>query len=242
MLAASKSILREEGFATFYRGISSPILAEAPKRAIKFASNDRYKNLLRDKQGRLPMERAFLAGALAGATEAVVNCPFEVVKVRVQAKENKGLYKNTFDCASKMLRQEGVFAFYKGFEPQLWRNAAWNGLYFGLIGTIKQLFPLPPNASKGQELFTNFLTGAIGGAIGTLANTPFDVAKSRMQNQITAPGETPKYRWTFPTLATIYKEEGFRALYKGLGPRLLRLGPGGGIMIVAYDKVSQWLR
>lgn len=40
-----------------------------------------------------------------------------------------------------------------------------------------------------------------------------------------------------PWIQKIYAEEGFRALYKGLGARLLRLGPGGGIMIVAYDSI-----
>lgn len=41
--AAVRNIRTNEGFGTFYRGIVSPIMAEAPKRAIKFASNDQYK-------------------------------------------------------------------------------------------------------------------------------------------------------------------------------------------------------
>lgn len=76
--------------------------------------------------------------------------------------------------------------------------------------------------------------------LGVLMNTPFDVVKSRMQNQ--RPGAQAKYNWTLPGVVTIFREEGFRALYKGLGPRLVRLGPGGGIMIVAYEVVADWLR
>jgi solute carrier family 25 2-oxodicarboxylate transporter 21 len=32
-----------------------------------------------------------------------------------------------------------------------------------------------------------------------------------------------------------------RALYKGYVPKVLRLGPGGGILKVVFDKVSQFL-
>jgi hypothetical protein len=34
---------------------------------------------LKTQDGKLPSHRAFAAGALAGITEAFVNCPFEVV-------------------------------------------------------------------------------------------------------------------------------------------------------------------
>ncbi len=30
------------------------------------------------------------------------------------------------------------------------------------------------------------------------------------------------------------REEGFRALYKGFLPKVLRLGPGGGILLAVY--------
>ena len=36
--------------------------------------------------------------------------------------------------------------------------------------------------------------------------------------------------------------QGVSACWKGLGPRLVRLGPGGGIMIVAFEQVSAWLK
>lgn len=33
----------------------------------------------------------------------------------------------------------------------------------------------------------------------------------------------------------------FRALYKGLLPKILRLGPGGAIMLIVYDKMTAFL-
>jgi solute carrier family 25 2-oxodicarboxylate transporter 21 len=46
---------------------------------------------------------------------------------------------------------------------------------------------------------------------------------------------------TFPTLVSIYQTEGFRALYRGYVARLLRLGPGGGVMLVAFDYIITML-
>jgi solute carrier family 25 2-oxodicarboxylate transporter 21 len=61
-----------------------------------------------------------------------------------------------------------------------------------------------------------------------------------MQNQKGA--TAGKYLWAWPSVVTVAREEGLRALYKGLGPRLVRLGPGGGIMIVAFDWVAELIR
>ena len=38
------------------------------------------------------------------------------------------------------------------------------------------------------------------------------------------------------------KEEGFSALYKGFLPKVLRLGPGGGILLVVYTGVMDFFR
>lgn len=87
----------------------------------------------------------------------------------------------------------------------------------------------------------NFISGAVGGTIGTILNTPFDVVKTRIQNRTMA---TPdgKIPWALNALSTVVKEEGPRALYKGFLPKVLRLGPGGGILLVVFDTVISLLK
>lgn len=41
---------------------------------------------------------------------------------------------------------------------------------------------------------------------------------------------------------TIYKEEGFRALYKGFVPKVMRLGPGGGVLLVVFEFITKYIR
>jgi len=44
---------------------------------------------------------AFGAGLGAGVTETVVIVPFELVKIRMQARENIGKYANSWDAVRK---------------------------------------------------------------------------------------------------------------------------------------------
>jgi solute carrier family 25 2-oxodicarboxylate transporter 21 len=61
---------------------------EAPKRATKFAANDEWGKVWRNTFGVAKMNQSLsiLTGASAGATEAIVVVPFELVKIRLQGK------------------------------------------------------------------------------------------------------------------------------------------------------------
>ena len=63
----------------------------------------------------------------------------------------------------------------------------------------------------------------------------FDVVKSRIQGSSRVPGVTPKYNWTYPAILTIAREEGVAALYKGFLPKVLRLAPGGGVLLLVVE-------
>lgn len=59
-------------------------------------------------------------GAIAGAASVFGNTPLDVIKTRMQGLEAHK-YKSTLDCAVKILRHEGLAAFYKGTVPRLGR-------------------------------------------------------------------------------------------------------------------------
>lgn len=59
--------------------------------------------------------------------------------------------------------------------------------------------------------------------------------KSRIQGAERVPGVKPKYNWTYPALVTIMREEGVGALYKGFVPKVLRLAPGGGVLLLVVE-------
>lgn len=44
------------------------------------------------------------------------------------------------------------------------------------------------------------------------------------------------------SLVTIAREEGVRALWKGFVPKVLRLAPGGGVLLLVVEVVSEGFR
>ncbi|KAJ4393802.1 hypothetical protein N0V93_003017 [Gnomoniopsis smithogilvyi] len=237
-----KKIVRNEGFSRLYRGITAPILMEAPKRATKFAANDAWGKFYRNAFGVEKMNQSLsvLTGATAGATESFVVVPFELVKIRLQDKASAGKYNGMVDVVTKIVRQEGVLAMYQGLESTMWRHILWNAGYFGCIFQVREL--LPKAADKKGQMVNDIIAGSIGGTVGTILNTPLDVVKSRIQNSPRIAGTVPKYNWAFPAVGTVMKEEGFSALYKGFLPKVLRLGPGGGILLVVFTGVMDFFR
>lgn len=242
MLDCFRKIIKQEGASRLYRGITAPILMEAPKRATKFAANEKWGEFYRNAFGQAKMTQglSILTGASAGATESFVVVPFELVKIRLQDRANASKYNGMIDVVMKTVKAEGVLAMYQGLESTLWRHILWNAGYFGCIHQVRQL--MPTATTKQGKTVNDIIAGTVGGTVGTILNTPLDVVKSRIQNSPRVPGVTPKYNWAWPAVGTVMKEEGFAALYKGFLPKVLRLGPGGGILLVVFQTTMDFFR
>ncbi|KAL1720456.1 mitochondrial carrier domain-containing protein [Schizophyllum commune] len=233
LIGTFQSIIKEEGVGRLYRGLVPPLLMEAPKRATKFAANDFWGNTYMKLTGETKMTQSLslLTGCSAGATESFVVVPFELVKIRLQDKTST--YKGPMDVVKQVVKSDGLLGLYAGMESTFWRHLWWNGGYFGCIFQVKAMLPKPE--TQQATLMNNLVSGTVGGLVGTMINTPFDVVKSRIQSQQRVPGVVPKYNWTYPALVTILREEGPAALYKGFLPKVLRLAPGGGVLLLVVE-------
>lgn len=117
-------------------------------------------------------------------------------------------YKGKLDVFNAIIHKV-----YIGMGSTLWRHGVWSGAYFGSIGYIKTFL----NNKVENTNTLNFIAGIIGGTFGTVLNTPFDVVKTRIQNNA--------YKGsTLGGLVFIARTEGRRALWKGFVPKVLRLG------------------
>jgi len=233
LVGAFQAIIREEGAGRLYRGLVPPLLLEAPKRATKFAANDFWGKTYLSLTGESKMNQqlAIITGSSAGATESFVVVPFELVKIKLQDKSSK--FAGPMDVVRQIIRKDGVLGLYAGMEATFWRHLWWNAGYFGCIFKVREVLPKPETNSA--RLTNDLIAGTVGGFVGTAVNTPFDVVKSRIQGAEKIPGVVPKYNWTYLGIVTIFREEGPAALYKGFVPKVLRLAPGGGVLLLVVE-------
>jgi len=236
--------IKSEGFFGLYKGILPPLLVETPKRALKFLTFEQYKRFFMfGSETPTPLTYT-LAGLGAGVTEGALVNPFEMVKVTLQA--NRASSKETPSAwlvCRQIVRESGVGldGLNRGLTSTIVRNGAFNMVYFGFYHSVKNIVPECQDPAK--EFGRKFAIGFVAGILGTFANAPFDVVKSRIQGPRIRdrPEGKVKYKTMGGTLKIIFKEEGFSALFKGLTPKLVRFGPSGAIMLVVYDYVYAFL-
>ena len=70
------------------------------------------------------------AGGRANLVASCILNPCDGVKVRLQAREHLGRYRNTWNCLRRVCESEGVLALFLGLRVTLHRAYVWNGVYF----------------------------------------------------------------------------------------------------------------
>eukprot|EP00562_Extubocellulus_spinifer_P013964 CAMPEP_0178574902 /NCGR_PEP_ID=MMETSP0697-20121206/19612_1 /TAXON_ID=265572 /ORGANISM="Extubocellulus spinifer, Strain CCMP396" /LENGTH=412 /DNA_ID=CAMNT_0020209945 /DNA_START=122 /DNA_END=1357 /DNA_ORIENTATION=- len=266
-IGTARHIIRSEGFAALYKGLTAVYTGIVPKMSIRFLSFEWYRERLsfysntymhrQNSQQQQPLPPGqytrsvtFLAGLSSGLTEAVlVVTPAEVCKIRMQSDKSplhNRKYVNVVQTSSVIVREEGLGALYSGVVPTMMRQGCNQAVNFTTYNYFKDTL-IQYRKDRGDSSVTglrpheSLVLGGVSGGLGPVANNPLDVVKTRMQKQIVRNGCKPKYTGLLQSCVLIAKEEGSVALWKGITPRLLRIVPGQAITFTTYEFVSRQL-
>ena len=110
------SVYRALGRRNLGLGLTACCLRDVPFAMFYFPAYAHLKSRLADDTGYNSPSSIFLAGALASAPAAVLVTPMDMIKTRIQVVRRPGQteYHGVMDAASKIYREEGVKAFWKG--------------------------------------------------------------------------------------------------------------------------------
>ncbi|KAH9888415.1 mitochondrial carrier [Cubamyces lactineus] len=246
-LATGAMIVRRETPLALYKGLGAVLSGIVPKMAIRFASFEKYKAWLADKEtGQTSVGNIFIAGLGAGVTEAVlVVTPMEVVKIRLQAQQHSladpleaPRYRNAGHAVYAIVREEGFSALYRGVTLTALRQATNQGANFTAYQELKKLAHRWQPDRQDLPSWQHMGIGLISGAMGPFSNAPIDTIKTRLQKAEAVPGQS-----AFQRIANIagemWRQEGFRSFYKGITPRVLRVAPGQAIVFAVYERVRR---
>ncbi|TDH64724.1 hypothetical protein CCR75_002479 [Bremia lactucae] len=208
------TIFRNEGVGSFYKGLGPQLLGTIPDKAVSLATREFVKSFF-DKPNAF--KASLTSAAVSGCMQSIVMNPVEVVKVRMQ-----------LDRTLKpigIIRELGMQGLYRGYTACLARDVMFASTYFTLYDMAKSQLGVQDGTSLGWSM----IAASTAGIPAAFLTTPLDLLKTRMQaRNATVCGFRETYR-------LVTARGGISALFSGYGPRVSRIAPQFGIVLVSFD-------
>jgi solute carrier family 25 carnitine/acylcarnitine transporter 20/29 len=260
VVRAAREMMRDGGARAFFRGLASPVAANAPINAIVFAAEGGANRWLERAHPELspPFAHA-LAGSAAGLAQVPVSCPSELVKVQMQVQPSGAgarRWASSWQCARAIVEAHGAGALYRGLGLTLTRDTLSWGVYFGVYDLCKSELAArqrrgegeggyghghghgrglePPAAPAPLPLSALMLSGGLAGVASWLSLHPVDVLKSIQQGAgLALPPAERSVAALWRASAAAHGGHGF--LLRGLGTTLVRAFPTSAITFPIFE-------
>ncbi|ESR38395.1 hypothetical protein CICLE_v10028816mg [Citrus x clementina] len=231
---ALKSILKTEGPSGLYRGIGAMGLGAGPAHAVYFSIYEVSKKFLSAGNPNNAVAHA-ISGVFATVASDAVFTPMDMVKQRLQLGENS-TYKGVWDCVKRVLREEGLGAFYASYRTTVLMNAPFTAVHFATYEATKRgLMEISPESASDERLVVHATAGAAAGALAAAVTTPLDVVKTQLQCQGVCGCDRFQSSSIGHVIQTIIKRDGYRGLIRGWMPRMLFHAPAAAICWSTYE-------
>ena len=142
-------ILRASGITGLFVGYGSFLIRDLPFDAIEFSLYEEAKISYAKWRGRTPSEvsraEATILGATAGGITGFVTTPLDVIKTRLMTDTcTINPLKGVVDCGTRIVREEGAKALFRGASPRVLWISLGGGAFFGVLESARKIF-VPEN-------------------------------------------------------------------------------------------------
>mmetsp|Transcript_14955 Transcript_14955/g.41635 ORF Transcript_14955/g.41635 Transcript_14955/m.41635 type:complete len:316 (+) Transcript_14955:100-1047(+) len=223
------AMLKKDGFKSLYDGLTAGLARQVFYATSRFGLFETFRDKLHEYRGKTDFASRVGIGAITGGIAAYISCPMEVCVIRMSndsslpVKERRN-YKSLPDTFSRILKEEGVNAFWRGSQPFVTR-AMMVGVF--QVATLDQFKDFYAKAldQKRNSISNVFCSAMTSGLIYSLITMPLEAAKNRIASQKADP-KTGRLRYTgtFQTVTKVASDSGFMALYNGFAPYYMRCG------------------
>ncbi|KZT22444.1 mitochondrial carrier [Neolentinus lepideus HHB14362 ss-1] len=231
--------VRKEGVLALYKGMLSPLVGIAGVNSLLFAAYGASKRIVSPFPD-LSLREIALAGAMAGAANAILASPVEMFKVRMQGQYGSLSDKRLSVVAREMWKEWG---FRQGVMRGYWVTVAreipaYAGFYSAFEFSKRKF-----SKKYGPQLpvWALLASGSTGGIAYWLSCYPLDVIKSRVQLRPIPPTGNP-FQYINAEFRAILSESGFAGLFRGLTPSLLRSIPAAASTFAAFELTREYLK
>ncbi|XP_014371005.2 solute carrier family 25 member 35 [Papilio machaon] len=190
-------------------------------------------------------------GGISAMFATLFTNPIEVVKTRLQLQgelaargKHAVFYRNVPHGLFVIGRAEGLLALQSGLPAMLGFQFCLNTFRLGVY-RISERRGFITGTDGRVSVVGGAIAAGLGGALGSIAGTPFFLVKTRLQAQAAkaiAVGHQHTHSGTFNALKDIYRREGVKGLFRGVYPQIPRGAVGSSSQMVSFAYAKQWLR
>lgn len=251
---AINKIVADEGVTGLYSGMNGALLGVASTNFAYFYWYSVVRTLYESSLliPRAPSTAVELSlGAVAGAVAQVFTIPVSVITTRQQT-QIKGERKGFFDTGKEVIESEdGITGLWRGLKASLVLviNPA---ITYGAYQRLKDLiFPNKINLrpweafrEKCKDLFhllrSNLMVvlGAMSKTLATIVTQPLIVAKVGLQSRPPPDRKGKPFKSFIEVMQHIVNHEGPMALFKGIGPQILKGLFVQGILMMIKERME----
>lgn len=266
-LDCAKAIVQsEKGFAALYAGIGAAYLRQWLYGSCRIGI---YAFLLERAQAKnvaqgldknaIPFVAKLIMGCTSGGIGSLVGTPSELALVRMSNDSKLPLkdrqnYKGVVDCISRIIKEEGVAALWTGATVTVLRAMVLSACVLGITSETKLMLKKSGFFGDDGQLFHGipllFAATMISSLFANIFANPFDVVKSRTQQQKTSKtlSSSPskslkvssrKYTSMMDCFVKIIAQEGVWTLWAGFVPAFIKLAPYTVISLLLTEKITQ---
>lgn len=252
---ALQTILENEGLEGLYTGLFGTLMGVASTNFAYFywytIVRDVYMKRLH-KNTTAPGTAVELGlGAVAGALAQLFTIPIAVITTRQQTQP-KGQRKGIFATAREVIDgEDGVSGLWRGLKASmvLTVNPA---ITYGAYQRLKDVLYPNKTSLKSHEAFRKCLhkkwkgapannstvLGAMSKAMATLATQPLIVAKVGLQSKPPPARNGKPFKSFGEVMSFIVEHEGMLALFKGIGPQILKGVLVQGFLMMTKERIE----
>ncbi|XP_061089021.1 probable mitochondrial glutathione transporter SLC25A39 isoform X2 [Conger conger] len=235
-LDAFVKITRNEGVRSLWSGLPPTLVMAVPATVIYFTCYDQLRDFLCFGMGYQGIQVPLVAGGLARLGAVTVISPLELVRTKMQSRQLT--YSELRVCIRSSVAQEGWLSLWRGWGPTVLRDVPFSALYWFNYELVKAKLCAGYSLSEASFMMS-FVAGAISGAVAAVMTLPFDVVKTQRQIQLgememlAAPAKKPSSTWQI--MSRILADSGYRGLFAGFLPRVVKVAPACAVMISTYE-------
>ncbi|OGM46740.1 phosphate carrier protein 2 [Aspergillus bombycis] len=242
MIGGFRQVIANEGAGALLTGFGPTAAGYFLQGAFKFGGYEFFKQQWINQLGYETASNNRTAVYLASSATAeffadIALCPLEATRIRLVSQPT--FATGLLSGFGKILKNEGVGAFYSGFGPILFKQVPYTMAKFVVFEkaseSIYRSFD-KETLTDGAKTAINLGSGLIAGFAAALVSQPADTMLSKINKTPGEPGEG-----TVSRLIKIGKELGLRGSYAGIGARLFMVGTLTAGQFAIYGDIKRLL-